>query len=173
MHAHIELPLALPPPPTGPRFVSLGGRAAIEPSVLFFFFCQQGDLQTIHGRRTHSHLPPSYTLTFLPQTHSHLCEELQYARKKNKKKPLGVRYSLQTTAKIVRSTWERGRNIHILFEWDGSVNQKRKWRRLTRLSDGVQLAVCDGDNLSCIHDRFTSSEANTWGTFVTWTAGIC
>lgn len=35
IHAHIELPLTLPPPPTGPCFVSLGGLAAIEPSVPF------------------------------------------------------------------------------------------------------------------------------------------
>lgn len=35
MRAHIELPLSLQPPPTGPCFVSLGGLAAIEPSVPF------------------------------------------------------------------------------------------------------------------------------------------
>lgn len=47
-------------------------------------FCQQGDLQTIHGCCTHSHLPPSHSLslslTSLPRTHYHLCEDFQYAR---------------------------------------------------------------------------------------------
>lgn len=44
------------------------------------FFCQQDDLQTIHGRR--NTLPPStlpHSLTSLPQTHSHLCEKPRHA----------------------------------------------------------------------------------------------
>lgn len=45
---------------------------------IFRFECpirQQGHLQTMHGRRTRSHLAPSYSLTSFPQRHSHLCEE--------------------------------------------------------------------------------------------------
>lgn len=33
-------------------------------------FCQQGDLQTIHGRCTHSHLPPSYSLSLCLHRHT-------------------------------------------------------------------------------------------------------
>lgn len=33
-------------------------------------FCRWGDLQTIHGRCTHSHLPPSYSLSLLFHRHT-------------------------------------------------------------------------------------------------------
>lgn len=102
MHARIELPLTLPPPPTGPRFVSLGGLAAIELSVLFFA-SRAIYKQYMDAAHTPTFHPPTLSLFFLGLTVTFV-RSFSMPEKKQQKKLHGVYYSLQTTPKIGPST---------------------------------------------------------------------
>ena len=124
----------LPPPPTRPCFVSLGGLAAIEPSVPFAnraIYKQYMD--AVHTPTFH---PPTLSLTSLPQTHNHLCEEFQYARKLHS----GVMAcSFSHLFQRMYPVYLRMQVRHPRLGWMRLLCQpeEKKWWDLTRMSGGL------------------------------------